>query len=210
MWETRSLRFPRKKGNPWFCFLGDFPSSVISTAFLGARSKLLEQFLFSLLHAPGGFSITEGLGDALEDRQAHALTQIARDVSDFLQGLPRCLVTEITAARASFLIPVELGLGTRTMEVEIGIEVMKVKLLQWFCLRRVDVAIPDVLANHGSVLGLDQTIIVAVPGTTFGLPNQQFVQQTSDGGVNELAAVVGVKAENAKRKLLQQSGQHRL
>jgi hypothetical protein len=33
MWETRSLRFPKKKGNPQLWFFGDFPSSVISTAF---------------------------------------------------------------------------------------------------------------------------------------------------------------------------------
>lgn len=211
MWETRSLRFPRKKENPRFWFFGDFPSSVISTAFYSSRSgsKLLKEFLLGLLHALSGFGVAEDVRDALQDRQAHTLAQIARSLRNLLQGLPWGLVKEITAARASFLIAVQLSLGTGTMEVEIGIEVMQIELLQPFCLGGVDVAIADVLANHGSVLGLHQAIIIAVPGAAFGLSNQQFIQQTSHGGVNELAAVIGVKAENAKRKLLQQRTQHR-
>jgi len=52
MWETRSSRFPRKKGNPRCCFLGIFLLPSFPLPF-GLRSelKLLEEFAFGLLHA---------------------------------------------------------------------------------------------------------------------------------------------------------------
>lgn len=40
----------------------------------------------------------------------------------------------------------------------------------------IDKAIADVFADHGPVLGLHQTVIVAVSGTAFGLLDQQLVE----------------------------------
>ena len=49
------------------------------------------------------------------------------------------------------------------MVVQIGIEVRAVELLQALGVRGVDVAVAQVLADHGSILGLHQPVVVAVP-----------------------------------------------
>ena len=70
----------------------------------------------------------------------------------------------------------------------------------------VDIALADVLADDRTVLGLHQAVVVGVAGAAFGLLDHQLVQQLGDGLVDELAAVVGMKAVNDERKL----GQHGL
>jgi hypothetical protein len=67
-----------------------------------------------------------------------------------------------------------------------------------------------VFADHRSIFGFHQSVIVAVPRPAFGLLDQQLVEQLGHGLVDELAAVIGVKAEDAEGKLPQQGGQHRL
>src|SRR5208337_3836359 len=52
----------------------------------------------------------------------------------------------------------------------------------------IDVAVAHVLANHRAILGFHQSVIVAVPGTALGLLDQQLVQQTGHGLVDELGS----------------------
>lgn len=75
MWETRSLRFPRKKENPDFGFGIFLLPSFPLPSFCGAP-QLLEELLFGLLHALCGFGVAEGCGYAFQHRQTHSRTQI--------------------------------------------------------------------------------------------------------------------------------------
>lgn len=45
----------------------------------------------------------------------------------------------------------------------------------------VDVAVADVLADDGVVLGLYQTVVVGVAGLAFGLLDAQLVEQAGHG-----------------------------
>src|SRR5438874_355276 len=54
------------------------------------------------------------------------------------------------------------------------------------------------------------SVVVAVPRPALGLLDQQLAQQLRDRGVDELAAVIGMKAANVERKLFQNGLQHRL
>ena len=96
------------------------------------------------------------------------------------------------------------------MEVQIGIEVIAVEVLERFGLGGIDISVAYVLADHRTIFGLHQAVIVTAARTAFGLLNQKLVEQAGHGGIDKLAAVIGVKAQNAERKLVQHSGQHRL
>src|SRR5674476_1275485 len=61
-----------------------------------------------------------------------------------------------------------------------------------------EVTVAHVFADHRAILGLHQAVIVAVPRPAFGLLDQQLVQQARHPGINELAAVIGVKAADAE------------
>src|SRR5260370_41582521 len=70
--------------------------------------------------------------------------------------------------------------------------------------------IAHVLANQRPYLGYYQSVVVAVPRPALGLPDQHLAQQLRDRGVDELAAVIRMKAANMERKLFQNGLQHRL
>jgi hypothetical protein len=67
-----------------------------------------------------------------------------------------------------------------------------------------------VFANDRAVLGLHQAIVAALPRPALGLFDAQFFKQLGDGLVDKLVAVVGLEAQNAKRKLTQHVLQNRL
>jgi hypothetical protein len=89
------------------------------------------------------------------------------------------------------------------MIVEIGIEVGGVELLQAPGVAGRDVAVAHMFADDGAIFGFGQSVVVAVPGTALGLLDQQFVQQAGDHAIDELAAVIGMEAENAEGELSQ-------
>jgi hypothetical protein len=64
------------------------------------------------------------------------------------------------------------------------------------------------LADDGCVLGFDQAVVAGLPGPAFGLLDQELVEQLRDRGVDELAAVIGVEALDAKGELAQYGCEH--
>jgi hypothetical protein len=62
----------------------------------------------------------------------------------------------------------------------------------------IDVSIADMFADDGAVLGLHQAVIAALSRPALGLFDEQLVEQFGDGLVDELRAVVGVEAQDAK------------
>ena len=68
----------------------------------------------------------------------------------------------------------------------------------------------DMLADHGAVFGLHQAVAAALPRPAPGLFDAQFIGQPGCGFVDERAAVVRVKSQDAKRKLTQHVLENRL
>ena len=130
MWKARLcfLRFPRKRKIPGFVF-GDFPVPSFPRPLRGWPQGR-EEPAFRLLHAPGGFGVAAGSRDALQHGRGESGAQVLRRVGQGQQGLQRGLIAAIEAAAAAFLVERDVGLGARTMVVEIGIEVGGVELLQ--------------------------------------------------------------------------------
>ena len=75
----------------------------------------------------------------------------------------------------AFGIGYQLGLPARPMEVPIRMEVLSVEALEALGLRRRDMRIAHVLANHRPVVRLHQAVVVAVPRPRFGLLDPQLV-----------------------------------
>jgi hypothetical protein len=75
------------------------------------------------------------------------------------------------------------------------------------CLRQVPRrgSLTRVLADHRTVLGFHQTVVVARPRPRFGLLNQQSFEQPTHRFVDKFPTVVRVKTPDAKRKLPQNS-----
>ena len=71
----------------------------------------------------------------------------------------------------------DLGHGARSMEVDVRIQVLPMKLVHRFGVLRIDVAEADVLANDGAVLGLHQPVVAGMMRPRLGLFDQQLAQQ---------------------------------
>jgi hypothetical protein len=95
------------------------------------------------------------------------------------------------------------------VKVQVGIDVIPIELVDRLRMARLDVSILHVLSHHRSVFALGQSIVIAMPRPRLRLFRQQFVQQLGHPVVDILASVVGMKAPDAKRKLLQHRFQHR-
>ena len=101
------------------------------------------------------------------------------------------------------------GDGTGPVKVHIGVQVLPVELAHGLGLFGADRAEADVFAYDRAVFGFHQTVVAGVTGTRAGLLDQQFVQEAGHRVVDELAAVVGVKAADDERELLKQVLQDR-
>jgi hypothetical protein len=95
------------------------------------------------------------------------------------------------------------------VEVDIGIEEVPVVLVECFgaCLR--DISIAQVLAHHRAILGLHQSIIISVTRPAFGKADQELVKELGYGLIDELGAIVGMKAPDDKGKTGQYAFQYR-
>jgi len=117
------------------------------------------------------------------------------------QSLQRRLIAAVNPLLAALFVDFYIGLRTRTMVIEIGVEVGAVELLQALGMCRIDRTVTQVLADHGTILGFDQAVVVALSRPAFGLFDQQSLQHTGYHSVDELTAVIRMKAEDAEGKL---------
>ena len=62
-----------------------------------------------------------------------------------------------------------LGYGARTMEIDVWVQVLLVKLIHPCGVFCVDVAVADVLAYDGSIFGFHQTVVAGVMRPRLGL-----------------------------------------
>ncbi len=175
-------------------FLGPLPEPLV----LGGEPQLVEQLAFGLLHTTCRVCIAEGSGDTLQGVDAEPLTQILCWFIQSEQDLQRSLVALVTDAFTALLIDLHFGLCAGAMIVQIRIQVLPIEFVDPVGMGRIDVSVADVFADHRAVLGLYQAVVATLPGAAFGLLDAQFIEQPGDGGVDKLAAVVGVEAANRK------------
>ena len=175
-----------------------FLRPLLVPVVLRGEPQSVEQCALCLLHAARRFGIAEGTGDALQGIDAEPLTQELCRLVQRQQGLPRSLVALVTDAFAALVIDLDIRLGARAMVVQIRIQILPIEVVDGVGVPRIDVAVTDVFADHRAVLGLHQPVVTALPGTAFGLLDQQLIKQPGDGGVDELAAVVAVDPEDGE------------
>ena len=87
------------------------------------------------------------------------------------------------------------------MKVQVWIEVHAVELVDRFSMCGRDVSISHVLPHHRPILTLRQAVVIGMPRTRLGLFHQKLVQQLGHYMIDELAAVIRMKAQDQKRKL---------
>ena len=75
------------------------------------------------------------------------------------------------------------------------------KLVESFGMLQADVTEADVFADDGRVPGFHQSVVSGTMRAQLGLFDHKFVQKPLYGVVDELAAVVGMKATNTEWKL---------
>ena len=71
-----------------------------------------------------------------------------------------------------------------------------------------DRSVADVLAHHGPVFAFHQSVVSGAIGPRLGELDQQLVEQPGQAVIEELRAVVGVEAAQAKGELVQHCFQH--
>ena len=149
-------------------------------------------------------------GDPFQRVHTQSLAQVLCRFVQQRQGLQRSLIALVSYPLAPFLVDLHVRLSAGTMVVQIRIQVLPIEVVDAVGVAGIDVSIADVFANDRAVLGLHQAVVAALPRPALGLLDAQFFQQLGDGFVDELAAVVGVEAQDAKRKLTQHVLQNRL
>ena len=84
-----------------------------------------------------------------------------------------------------------------------------VELLHRLRMLGGDMAVADVFANDRPILALYQGIVLAAIGSALGELDQQILEQLRHFVVDVFRPVVGMKAQNPERKLVQHGFQHR-
>lgn len=89
------------------------------------------------------------------------------------------------------------------------VQVRRVEFLHRFGVLGRDVTVTDVLADDRAVLAFHQRVVLASIGPALGEFHEQLPQHRGHLVVDELGTVVGMKAQNAEGKLMQDRLQHR-
>ena len=93
-----------------------------------------------------------------------------------------------------FTIEFHFGLRAGTGQVDIGPEVLPVEPVEGRGVLMGNVSVTDMFADHRAVLGLQQPVVVAVPGPGLGL----FDQQLGHRMIDKLATIIRGKARRWK------------
>jgi hypothetical protein len=164
---------------------------------------------FCLLHGASGVGVAFGHLDAFEVVDGESVAQEAVGFFHRREGFERSFVTAVAGSFSSLFVEDGVGLGAGPMVVQIRVEMVSVEAVDGFGVGLVDVSVADVFADDPAVFGLDQAVVAALPRTAFGLLDLQLVEKMGGVAIDKLAAVVGVKAEDAERELAQHSLQDR-
>src|ERR1700689_4960721 len=117
MWESRRDFQALWEGRRAF-HKASFPPPLVTGA------ELIEEFAFSLLHAPCGIGGADGGAHGLERDEAETGAKVLCRFGEAEQGFQWSLIATVDAAHAPFVVHLDIRLCTRTMKVQIRIEVL--------------------------------------------------------------------------------------
>ena len=129
--------------------------------------------VLGLLHPARRRSVAFRLGNAAQSLKRVPWLEIAGGLGQLLERSPRRLVVAVHPLLLAFSVALDFGLSAGP--VEVGIEVLLVEALDAPRVRRRDVRISHVFADHRAVFRFHQAV-VGVPRTRLGLFDQQLVQ----------------------------------
>ena len=133
--------------------------------------------------------------------------QAGRPIGKAAQDIPGRLPLPVDALDLASGKRAKLRDAAGPVEVQVRIQMLTMKLIDGFGMLAGDMRPAQMFADHRAVLGLHQGVVAGMTSPRLGLLDQEFVQEAGNLIVDELAAVVGMKAADAERKLLQHSFQ---
>ena len=183
MWESRSDFQGRwKTRETWFWFSSfstvrhfHNPLPAVQHGVL-AGVKLANSLCLACCIRARRRSVAFRLGNAAQSLKRVPWLEIAGGLGQLLERFPRRLVVAVHPLLLAFGVALDFGLSAGPVEVQIGIEVLLVEALDAPCVRRRDVRISHVFADHRAVFRFHQAVVVGVPRTRLGLFDQQLVQ----------------------------------
>ena len=89
------------------------------------------------------------------------------------------------------------------MVIDVGVQIVLMELINHRCQVLSDMAIAKVLFDDRTIFGSNQSVIVGVSSPGFGQFDQEFLEELDPMLIDVLGAVIGVKAKNNKRELIQ-------
>ena len=212
MWESRS-DFQAGCETRRVLHRPSFPQPSLSRAeFFSAagRPQLLEESAFGLLHALGGFGVADWLRRCVVSGEGESGAQVLCRLRQGQQRLQRGLIAAVEAAFAAFVVDLDLGLGAGPMVVQIGIEVRGVELVDGLGVGGMRYSPSPCVcgSRRHSWFPPGRCRCCAAAGFWFAR-SAACSAGSATVWIDELAAVIGMKAEDAERKLPQDGVQHR-
>src|ERR1019366_6398801 len=170
-----------------------------------------QQYPSGRSHLPRPFGVAHLLRHRVQSRKAHPLLQVFLRLR---QALPLLVWRRIVCL---FVLPLPFAAriqahrreATRTMKVQVWVEVRRVELVYRFGMFGGDVSVAYVLANDRPVLAFHQRIVLAPIGPAFGQLDQQMLEHFVHLVIDVFRAVVGMNLHNHEGKLMQDCLQHR-
>jgi len=139
-------------------------------------TELVEERCLGLLHSLCCVGVAEDSGDSFQGVDAESGAQELVWIFHRQQGFQWSLVALVADAFSPLEIDFDLRLGAGPVVVQVGVEVVSLEAVDGLCVRRADVSVADVFADHRAVFGLDQAVVSRVAGAALGLFDAQFFE----------------------------------
>ena len=126
----------------------------------------------------GDLIISEGCGEHVELFERQVFFEILGGFGErakFLVG-SAVAIERILFTNLAFVIDGDFSEGARAVIVEIPFEPVEIKVVDLLGMRRIDKKITEPFADHGTVLGFRQAVVVRMPRPGFGQPDEKPVQ----------------------------------
>jgi len=117
-------------------FLGPLAWSSI----LRRQPQPLKEFGFCLLHSPCRIGVADGGSDPLQRFHTQSIAQVLCRFLQQRQGLQRSLIALVSYPLAALGVDLHISLSTRTMIVQIWVQVFLVEVVDAVRMARVDVS----------------------------------------------------------------------
>jgi hypothetical protein len=117
------------------------------------------------------------------------------------KGLEGSEVGFVYLFELALCITLDLSKPGWAVEIEVDIQVIPVEVIDASGMALGNVHMPHVFSNNHPIFPFNQRIVIALARARLGLLNTELVQQPGNYMIDELRAVIGMKAENLEGEL---------